>query len=455
MTERTSYRNLWYGLTLEYPTGWQVRQAPGFIVVSPDAAALTCAAIRFLAVPAGLPLRQIAEQVVGLLRGAEPSVRAWMERPADDVTVHVSAVLNGTPVRGWMLLQARDGNVLVTGIQAPAAELAARAPVLGEILASLRFGDPPRLRRFDDTVEHAFGGYAPADWAVQASLQRTPTMERIPVPVLAATDPAGELSLQVPPSYEHYSERPVFGGMVRFVPYPGVAGYLRQVAAGPLSQERPGIRPGDIVPEPDFAAVEQAQSVPGIPSQVESASIMLTYGQGGMLYREAVTATLVRLMTLGSWTARIVARRRAPDHRYGEADTIFRGILQSIAPDPQWAGNEQVRASQVLGQAMGRAAQAQTDYASAVRHLGQVRRDGAARLAEGSRRRMDNFLREQELHVMPTLRGDQIMVNPADGRRYEVPLAYGSYWSDAVQRVYNTTSPDTPPVIGATRLEPI
>ena len=175
-----------------------------------------------------------------------------------------------------------------------------------------------------------------------------------------------------------------------------------------------------------------------------------------MLYREAVTATLVRLVTLGTWTARIAARRRAPAHRYAEADTIFRGILQSIAPDPEWVRNEQARASKVLGQSVGRYTQAQNDYVNAVRHLGQVRRDGAQHLADGAARRMNNFFREQELHVMPTLRGDQIMINPVDGRRYEVPLSYGTYWSDAAQRVYRTSPGlDTPPVIGAERLEPI
>jgi hypothetical protein len=234
-----------------------------------------------------------------------------------------------------------------------------------------------------------------------------------------------------------------------------VAGYLRRLAAGPLSQERPGVRPGDIIAEPEFAAYERAQSAPGLPSEVESASIMLAYGQRGMLYREAVTATLVRFVTLGSWTARIAARRRAPAHRYGEADTIFCGILQSITPDPGWAHNEQARASQMLGQAMGRAAQAQSDYLSAVRNLGQVRQDAAASMADGAGRRMDDFFREQEQHVMPTLRGDQIMVNPADGTRYEVPLSYGTYWSDAAQRVYRTPSPGAPPVPGADRLEPI
>jgi hypothetical protein len=453
--ERTVYRNLWYGLTLEHPAGWQVRQAPGCVVVSPDASLVTCAAVRFFAVDPGLPLRQVAEQVVGSLRGAEPSVRAWVEEPADGITVHLSAMVNGTQVRGRMLLQARDGSVLATGLQAPDAELAARGPVLGEILASLRFEDPPRLRRFDDSTERSFGGYAPQDWAVQAYLQRTPAPERIPLPVLIATDPVGEMSLQVPLSYEQYSERPVFGGRMPFAPYPGVAGYLRRVAAGPLSRERPGVRAGDILAEPEFAAFERAQSAPGIPSEVESASIMLTYDQGGVPYREAVTATLVRLVTLGSWTARIAARRRAPARRYSEADTIFCGILQSIAPNPEWVRNEQARAGQVLGQAMGRAAQAQSDYLNAVRHLDQVRRDGAAGLADGARRHMNAFFREQELHVMPTLRGDQIMVNPADGRRYEVPLSYGTYWSDAAQYVYRTTSPDTPPATGATRLEPI
>ena len=424
-------------------------------MVSPDGNLVTCAAVRFFAVGAGLPLRQVAEQVVGVLRRAEPSVRAWAEQPGDGITVHVSAVLNGTPVQGWMLLQARAGSVLATGLQAPAGELAARVPVLGEILASLRFEDPPRLRRFDDSAEHAFGGYAPQDWAVQAYLQRTPAPERIPLPVLSATGPAGEMSLQVPLSYEQYSERPMPGGMLQFVPYPGVAAYLRQLAAGPLTRERPGVRAGDIVAEPDFAAYERAQSAAGLPSQVESASIMLAYGQGGMLYREAVTATLVRLVTIGSWTARIAARRRAPAHRYGEADTIFCGILQSITPDPQWARNEQARASQVLGQAMGRAAQAQSDYLSAVRNLGQARQDAAARLADGAKHRMDTFFREQEEHVMPTLRGDQIMINPADGTRYEVPLSNGAYWTDALQRVYRTPSPGTPPVPGADHLEPI
>jgi hypothetical protein len=356
-----------------------------------------------------------------------------------------------------MLLQARGESVLATALQAPAGQLDARAPVLGEILASLRFTDPPRLARFDDAAEHAFGGFAPQDWQVRAFLQRTPTAERIPVPVLSATDPAGELSLQLPPSYEAYSERPMFfGGPIPFAPYPGVVSYLRQVAAGPLRREHPGARVGDIIAEPEFAAVEQAQSAPGLPSQVESASIMLNYGEGGLLYREAVTATLVRLPTIGSWTARIVARRRAPEHRYPEADSIFCGILQSIKPDPAWASNEQARAGQVLGQAMGRAAQAQTDYQNALRHLGQVRQDAAASMAAGARRRMDNFFREQEDHVMPTLRGDQIMINPADGTRWEVPLSYGTYWADAAQRVYRTApGADLPPVVGATRMEPI
>ena len=296
----------------------------------------------------------------------------------------------------------------------------------------------------------------PQDWTVQAYLQRTPTPERIPLPVLSAADPSGEMSLQVPPSYEQYSERPVFGGACcRSSPIPGwpatCAGSPRARSAGNV----PACRAGDVVAEPEFAAFERAQSAPGLPSQVESASIMLAYGQGGMLYREAVTATLVRLVTLGSWTARIAARRRAPAHRYGEADTIFCGILQSITPDPEWAHNEQARASQILGQAMGRAAQAQSDYLSAVRHLGQVRRDAAASMADGARRRMNDFFREQEQHVMPTLRGDQIMVNPADGTRYEVPLSCGTYWSDAAQRVYRTPSPGAPPVPGADRLEPI
>jgi len=455
--ERIVYRNLWYGLTLEHPAGWQVRQVPGCVVVSPDAGLVTCAAVRFFAVDPGLPLRQVAEQVVGLLRQAEPGVRAWTEpeQPGAGITVHVSVTVSGTPVRGRILLQARDGSVLATSLQAPDGELAARAPVLGEILASLRFEDPPRLLRFDDTAEHAFGGYAPQDWAVQASLRRTPTPERIPVPVLSATDPVGEMSLQVPPSYEQYSERPVLGGRLPFIPYPGVAAYLRRIAAGPLSRERPGVRAGDVVPEPVFAALERAQSAPGIPSQVESASIVLTYDQGGVPYREAVTATLVRLVTLGSWTARIAARRRAPAGRYGEADTMFCGILQSITPDPGWVRAEQARAGQVLGQAMGRNAQAQNDLVNAVRHLGQVRRDGAAGLADGAMRHMNNFFREQELHVLPALRGDQIMINPVDGRRYEVPLTYGTYWSDPAQYVYRTTSPGDPPVVGATRLEPI
>ncbi len=59
---------------------------------------------------------------------------------------------------------------------------------------------------------------------------------------------------------------------------------------------------------------------------------------------------------------------------------------------------------------MGRYTQAQNDYVNAVRHLGQVR---------------------------------------------EVPLSYRTYWSDA-ERVYRTRPGiDTPPVVGAERLEPI
>jgi hypothetical protein len=100
---------------------------------------------------------------------------------------------------------------------------------------------------------------------VRAYLQRTPTLERIPLPVLAAADPAGEMSLQVPLSYEQYSERPMLGGRLPFVPYPGVAGYLRRVAAGPLSRERPGVRAGDIVAEPTSPPSSGPSPRPGSP----------------------------------------------------------------------------------------------------------------------------------------------------------------------------------------------
>jgi hypothetical protein len=455
VTEQTIYRNLWYGLTLTFPTGWQVRQAPGCILVSPDAGSLTCAMVRFFATDAGMPLRQVAEQVVGLLRKADPSVQAWAEQPGDGITVHLTAVLNGTPVQGSMLLQARGGSVLATGLQAPASELASRTPALAEILASLRFEQAPQLRRFDDSAEHSFGGYAPQDWTVQAVLQRSPTPQRIPLPVLSAVDPTGQMSLQVPPSYEQYSERPVPGGMLQFAAYPGVAGYLRLLAGGPLSRERPGAHFGDIIAEPDFAAYERAQSAPGVPFEVESASIMLTYDQGAVLYREAVTATLVHYPNLGTWSARVAARRSAPADSYGAADTIFCGILQSISPDRQWASNEQARANQILNQSMGNAAQAQSDYLSALRNLGQVRSNAAASLAGDATGHMNTFLQEQQLHVMPALRGDQIMVNPADGTRVEVPSVNGTYWADPARRVYLTPDPGTQPVPGAERLEPI
>ena len=41
----------------------------------------------------------------------------------------------------------------------------------------------------------------------------------------------------------------------------------------------------------------------------------------------------------------------------------------------------------MLGQSAGRYTQAQNDYVNAVHHLGQVRLDGAQRLADGAARR--------------------------------------------------------------------
>jgi hypothetical protein len=210
-----------------------------------------------------------------------------------------------------------------------------------------------------------------------------------------------------------------------------------------------------VADHPDLAQREASQSDPSLGVSCDASSIRVRYQAGGAVYREQIVVMVSRIGAVRSCTAAIVARRRAPAERFEEFEAYLAGIAESITPDPAWRQREQARGAQVLAQAHGRYQRATQEYTDAVRRAGRANVESAEALRAGTHRRWNEFQKLQEDHIMPALRGDQVMVNPRTGDRWEVPLRFGTFWADGADRVYHARPGDSAPVIGADRLEPI
>lgn len=446
------YHNRWLGISLDVPPGWQVTPG-GAVAVNADPAGLTSAAVRLFQVGTQITPRSLARHVVAGLRAANPSVRAWIVAGADgsptaDATVlRIAATAQGVPVEGTLYVQVTAGVAAVTGYQAPAARLGTEAETLRRILASVRFGGAVPTTPFTDAVEGSYTGYAPADWTVRAGLRRTATAERNPLVDFSAADPTGVATLIIPPHIEQYPMVSPAQATARI--------YLSQAVLPALGRDYRDCVVEAVTDHPELAQREASRADPSLGVSCDASAVRVAYSAAGAAYREKVVVMVTRIGAVRMCSVAIAGRGRAPAERFEEFDAYFTGIGESITPDPGWAQREQARGAQLLAQAYGRYQQANRDLTDAVRRAGQANVDAAQSLRAGAHRRWNEFQRLQEDHIMPALRGEQVMVNPRTGDRWEVPLRFGAFWADGADRLYQTRPGDNAPVIGADRLEPI
>jgi hypothetical protein len=347
-----------------------------------------------------------------------------------------------------LYVQLTAGVAAVTGYQAPVARLNAERDTLRRILASVRFGHAVATVPFADTVEGAYSGFAPADWTVRAGLRRTPTAERMALMDLLVADPTGVATLTVPPHIQQFPMVSPAQATARF--------YLSQMVLPYLQREhRDGVLEA-VADHPELAMREASRAEPYLDVTCDASSVRVRYAVGGAQYREQVFVLVTRIGAVRSYSAAVVGRRRAPAERFEEFDAYLAGIAESITPDPGWSEREKARGAQVLADAQGRYQQASNALTDAVRRAGQVNVAGAEAARAGAHRRWSEFQRMHEDHIMPALRGEQVMINPRTGDRWEVPLRFGNFWADGADRIYQTRQGDfAQPVVGADRLEPI
>ncbi len=464
-----TYKNTWYGFLTEKPTTWQVRMLNDTIVVSPNADDIVSVSMRLLSLKEAYSAEKVARTLVGALATVISALKAWRVtadagQPEDKnlLVMSIEGTYKNVAIKGVLTVQVYERLALVSGFQAPAQQITQLAPTMQRILGSLKFIDPVQRKKYVDQNEGAYSGYAPADWSVKAQLRRSQTKEAFPMPDFKATDPSGTCFLSVPPSLELYTEMPMMGNMfspVRFAPWMPATEYLKRVLLPRLGKQYPNMQIENIRPQPGLAQIEMQKVArsggPNLGFSCEVASADYTFEQQGTRYRERVFVQIDRIRAIASWMAKTTCICHTPVERFEEMEAIFLGMVEAVQVNPQWERGEQQRANQQLGQAYGRYQQANADYAKALNNIQADQIQIARDMADGVKRRGEEFLRVQQDYVAPVIRGNQIVVNPANGDRYEVPLGFGAYWASPAGQVYAGRAGDNAPRIGLDRLEPI
>ncbi len=464
-----TYKNAWYGFVIEKPTSWQVRMMNDTVVVSPDADDIIGVSMRLLPLKEAFSAERVARSLVGALSKVISSLKAWRVsaeagQPEDKnlLVMRIEGVYKTVAIIGVLTIQVYEQVALISGFQAPAKQSKQFSPTMQRILASLKFIDPMQRKHYVDSSEGAYSGYVPADWTVKAQLRRTQTQEAFPLPDFQASDPSGTSFLRIPPSLEQYTEMPMMGNMfspVRFAPCVPATEYLKRVLLPRLSKQYANMHVENIQPQPGLAQIAMQKAAqsggPDLGFSCEVASAEYTFEQQGARYREQVFVQIDRVRSVASWMAKITCICHAPVERFEEMGAIFLGIVEALQPNPQWERGELQRANQQLGQAYGRYKQANEDYAKGMLDLQAEQIQLGRKMADGAKRRGEEFLRVQQDYVAPLIRGNEIVVNPANGDRYEVPLGFGAYWASPAGQVYAGRAGDGAPRVGLDRLEPI
>jgi hypothetical protein len=462
------FKNAWYGFTLEKPVQWYARTFSGVTTIAPDAEGYVGVVIRQLQVSKGTSAETLARYIVGAMRKVLAALNAWSDPPVEGqapdpnmLVMRYQGTYKNVPLAGVFVIRVNDDVALVSGFQAPAAQMGQFAPSMQYIMTSLRFIEPLPLQSYSETNEGAFTGSVPQGWAVRASMRRSPDSSRTPLTHLLATDPTSTISLEVPPQYEQFTEQmnPMMmgGGGIRYMPVMTAAQYLERFVIPRIQQQYAGVQIEGIEQRADLAEHETMEAARsdhfGFGTVCDVASVIYTSRQNGVLYRTKDFMQINHIRAVATWTAKISAIMRAPAGQFEEQEAIFMGMVESIQPNKQWQQREEARSDQYFMQAQQRLAHVQQQQVAAIQNLHQVQMDIAQSMRADINRRTANFSALQQ-DMDRVIAGYQYVYDPIDQKVYDVPVGAGQLWSGDGY-VYRTDSGLTPPKIGLHRLEPL
>jgi hypothetical protein len=434
------YTDSWYGFTLELPASWQVSTKNGVTRVGPNIDGVEHALVRMVSLPQQVSASTVAQAWVEIMREtwSELEARLVSEESghiAEAQRVQVLRLVGEqerTRIEGIFSVQVYEHLALISGFQAKASQLRWAASTFRNVLASFRFTDKVRRKRYIDEDERAYRGYVPIDWSVEAHLRRMPTEERTPLVDFQASDALGRGSVSVPPTYELYSEDSALN-RVDAVGYRRVMSathFIKEVLVPRYHNRRPGMQIESI-----------ARSVPGERDTkrgqggiaIDDASVQYTYDEQGKTYREQVTVQVMHMPVFAMWVVQMVSRKHALVEHFVELEPLFAGILEARMTSGAWKQREKARVEERLREAQRMLANAGASYIQTIHILPK----SSQSIAESLRASIDQTKQEAgEMTgiraMMPILRGNQ-GIYERNGAGYSAPLGFEMYWKRSAE----------------------
>src|SRR5581483_8885525 len=140
------FTNAWYGFTLDLPPGWFARTRAGVTLVAPDARGYVNVILRPLQVKKGTTAETLARSVTEVQRKAFPSFSAWRDPPlkgeqlsSQMLVVRYKGIYKHVPLEGVLVVHVKDELALVSGFQAPSAQIGKLSQQMQRIMTSLHF----------------------------------------------------------------------------------------------------------------------------------------------------------------------------------------------------------------------------------------------------------------------------------------------------------------------------
>lgn len=434
----------WHGFTLSHPPGWEVVNLNRQVDVRADPVGYTSASFSPFNLPAPASAPQVASQFITLLRRFIPSLQAWQQgNTAPDsnrITVKTRANRFGQNLEGIFNILVEGSSCIISGYQAPVAELARLSPILSQILATFRTAALMERQPVVEPREQAFRVPIPTGWIPYAAVDRNTLGGKGVLRFSAKRDPQGLMTANMPWNTWNYMDgmgalggwSGFFTGGYEALPYRSAAQYCADKLVPELARKLRGARVERILDRPDWAELGQLEMLQSgyPPGSFDSSSALLemTYEENGLRLRHKLRLASLR-MGGGSamWSVFNDIDYRAPEAEFAAWEPILSGILGDLVISPQWTQGEQQLAQNFI-------ANSQADIARRTRQISQTLSETSDLLSSSYWNRQASYDRISEQRSDAML-GYQNMTSDS-GVEYKLPTGFDRYWVDGLGNFY-------------------
>ncbi len=443
----------WHGFTLSHPPGWEVVSLNRQVDVRADPIGYTSASLSPFTLPAPASAPQVAGQFIHLLRSFIPSLEAWQQGNAtpdsNRITIKTRANRFGQTLEGIFNILVEGRSCMVSGYQAPVAEITRLGPTLSQILATFRTAALMDRQPIVEPREQAFSAQIPAGWSATAAVDRNTLGGKGVLRFSAKRDPQGLMSANMPSNTWNYMDgmgalggwSGFFTGGYEALPYQSAAQYCAHRLVPELTRKLRGLRTERILERPDWAELGQIELLqagyPGGSFDSSSALLEITYEENGVRLRHKLRLAGMRMNGGAAlWNVFNDIDYRAPEAEFAAWEPILSGILGDLNINPQWKLGEQQLSQNFI-------ANSQADIARRTQQISQTLSETSDLISSSYWNRQASYDRisEQRSNVML---GYQNMTTDS-GTEYKLPTGFDRYWVDGLGNFYGgswLTQPD-------------